>query len=311
MNVFHFIVVRTYHITYVGIFNLQKMAKIPFVRIFSICKTNLNQMPDKCIDISRAIADLEILAAAYPDEVVIPYDLSKLHSGEDKLSNNDINQNENEQNVTSPLTFTLILPDPLTFISISSEEKARLRNSSKDTRQNKSNNNDSFIIMELPKGYPAESKIRIQSYRCGKSELVTITKFHMEQTVIAAQKVASECFESQSEAGLSVCMIAISTWEECIQNQYEKNKREIAMEHLTLQTRYERELLEEGDGIEWISTEEKDLIIDRKSTFQAHVTYVNSEIMVQRALRKLIGGSSKIQRATHNMVRIVKNEIYV
>ena len=237
--------------------------------------SHLDDDEDDC-SISRAIADLEMLSAAYPDEVNIPYDLPSFEN-DDQASK-----------LSFPFTFTLTLPDPSTITNTGSPS----------TSNNKS---ASFITMDLPKGYPTKAALKIQSYRCGGgSTESSMTKYPMEQSVQAAQNAALECFENEEEAGFQVCQAAISTWEEFIQELYEKDQDELALAQLELQDKHEKVMLEEGEGITWISS--TNLLIDRKSTFQAHITVVNSDDMVQRALRKLIGGSTKIQKATHNMV---------
>ena len=56
---------------------------------------------------------------------------------------------------------------------------------------------------------------------------------------------------------------------------------------------------QDDNDIHWITSEQT--LIDRKSVFQAHLCQVSNEDMVKRAVHKLIQGSTKIQRATHNM----------
>jgi hypothetical protein len=48
----------------------------------------------------------------------------------------------------------------------------------------------------------------------------------------------------------------------------------------------------------WVSGEP---VVDRKSVFVAHIAHVTSIQQAQQGMRELIGGSKKIQRATHNI----------
>jgi len=226
--------------------------------------------------ISRAIADLEILTAAYPDEVIVPYEL---------LSN----ENEDNHNLQFPLSFTLELP------SFHNKHEA-----------SSSRNKTDSITMQFPKGYPVKAPLQIHSFRCGTGNSV---KSAMEQAVHAAKAAASECFEHEEEAGLMVCQAALSTWDQFMQEQHQKDQDQIALQKLELQQKYAHEMFEDGEDIQWISS--NNLIVDRKSTFQAHITVIDSDDMARRALQKLIRGSSKIQRATHNMVSHVCFSIHI
>jgi hypothetical protein len=56
--------------------------------------------------------------------------------------------------------------------------------------------------------------------------------------------------------------------------------------------------------VEWITAREP--LVDRKSSFLAMACKVASEQQVHDALRQLINGSSKLQRASHIMVRTTR-----
>ena len=185
--------------------------------------------------LERALADLEIVTAAYPEEVTTNGSRS------------------------FPLQFTIHLTD------------------------------NAFVTLEMIPGYPIETGVNVTSYRSKPHE-----KGRIEATVSAIRDAAKECHQDGVEGGFTCCSAALDTW-----NNYQQNG---GKEDVLAETVMEQELItrDAARQYHWVSGE---CLVDRKSVFQAHLCRVSSEQQVREALDELISGSSKIQRATHNMVR--------
>jgi hypothetical protein len=208
----------------------------------------------------RASSDLEILRAAYPNEIVL----------DGQCSNEDNNDDFDHQPTWFPLIFTLSL----------------------------SKGHHKFgatVTMEFPKGYPTSKSLEVISYRSSP----TVKKEIIEQVVNTVKQTALEALNTYDgeECGLSCCAAAIDSWTTLI----EAEQQEISVQEQAAVEAQNKERINQDDHeIHWITSE--DTLIDRKSVFQAHLCIVSSEDMVKRAVNKLIEGSTKIQRATHNMV---------
>lgn len=214
----------------------------------------------------RASADLEILTAAYPEEIIIV-------DNDEHVSDTDA--------IPSwfPLVFTLSFSMDPSSHDFSSQFGAN-------------------ITMEFPKGYPAKA-LSVVSYRSSH----IVPKEVIENIVSCVKTTASEAVEvyGSEECGLQCCAAALDCWNEWIEESriLESQTKDLASEI--------QQDIQNDDDINWISSE--NLLVDRKSTFQAHICVVDSDDMVRRAVNKLIDGSSKIQRATHNMFayRFIEN----
>jgi hypothetical protein len=223
----------------------------------------------------RASADLEIVHAAYPDEIIIEGCNQQRNCG--PIANNNYDDEKGEMDLPTwfPLIFTLTLP-----------------------LQRDEDKFGATITMELPKGYPVSKSLQVVSYRCAPS----IKKDVIEHAVSSVKDAASEALHSfgGEECSLSCCAIAIETWKTLIEAEAE-NQHQTKTGHGSKD--YDVKDLNnnnDDDDIEWITSDKT--LIDRKSVFQAHLCKVTSEDMTKRAVNKLIEGSTKIQRATHNMV---------
>jgi len=202
----------------------------------------------------RAQADLELLTAAYPDEITIHTPLPC---------------------TSFPISFTMHLQS-------TNEASSKAIKDSKST-----------ITMQMKSGYPETTGVEITTFRA-------IRKKSIELAVQAVKDASLECLANGEESALSCCIAAQQVWDECMQDEADKlvweEERLKEEEHVRL------DLATQDDDIKWISgVEGCGIVHDRKSTFQAFVCYVKDEDMVRRALRKLIDGNNKIQRATHNM----------
>jgi hypothetical protein len=191
------------------------------------------------ISMERSLADLELIQAAYPDEVTVTM--------------------EHPSN-TFPFKFSLNLSE------------------------------NTSLTMELQAGYPIWKGVQVTDYRATKPS----DKVKIEAVVEAVRKVSLACQAEQIEGSLSCCAAAIEAWNVGDVVGEQEDILENTEQHLTkLQynptsaTRYA-----------WISGEP---LVDKKSTFQAHLCAVHTEQQVEEAFQQLITSSSKIQRATHNM----------
>lgn len=240
------------------------------------------------VSLERAKSDLEIVMAAYPDEVRVISENGEIVS----ISSADITSRHS----SFPLRFELslfLLPND--GILCCHAEQGSLPSSSMD----------SFLLgatiaMEMNEGYPVDRGIEVVSYRIMNRSRVS--KNVLELTVQSVRDVAAELLEIGEECALSCCIAAQQSWSDNIQaDALIINGKVIADE---TQRQINKELRERADNdIHWIAGRDGcGIITDRKSTFQAFVCFVNDEDMVSRALKKLISGSRKVQKATHNMV---------
>jgi hypothetical protein len=188
-------------------------------------------MEDESLE--RALADHEIVSAAYPDEVTTEADTS------------------------FPLRFTINLTE------------------------------NAFVTLELIAGYPDRSGVQVSTYRSKPHE-----KARIEAVVSAIREISEECQQDGIEGGFACCSKSLEVWAEAEEEAEEEAqiaKAIAAAEDSTPPTR----------TYQWITGEP---LIDKKSTFQGHICRVTSEQEVREALHQLLTGSSKLQRASHNMV---------
>lgn len=220
-------------------------------------------------DIERSVSDLEILQAAYPDEVDILCDTDAIN----------LDNSPDDLIPLFPLRFQLNLPTEI--------DSTRQPNSSPKC----------FIIMEIPLGYPTKDKIRIESYRLSST---SIPNSCIEKTVSAVREMSQECFENKEEAALTICQIATTTWEETMGSFAADSVGSQEIDFTDNNTSYDNAKNVERKSIKWITGS---ILTDRKSKFQAHICEIKNESMVRLALEELSDSNNKIQRATHNMVR--------
>lgn len=142
-----------------------------------------------------------------------------------------------------------------------------------------------FIEFELVNGYPTSSNVRVARYRSTKPSDYT----RLEVAVAAARTAAQECLEEQIEGGLACCAAAMEAWnsqpEETSVSPVPSTNNCLVPPSSPMRT------------YDWITGEP---LVDRKSTFQAHLCLVQSEPDVRSALDQLLS-IPRIQRATHNM----------
>ena len=200
----------------------------------------------------RELADIELLQAAYPDEIDVP---------------SSINNNNNK---SFPLHVTLSLEHHDASVST--------------------------IGLEFQEGYPTKTGISISSYRSSQKERI-------DQVARRVRQAAQESLEDEMEGALACCAAAMEAWSDYEQEEQENAAAAGVDYDQTVSVPIVASSNDEPSKVyKWISGEP---LMDRKSTFVAHVCQVSSEVEVKEALDQLISSSSKIQRATHNMVRIL------
>jgi hypothetical protein len=216
--------------------------------------------------LERALADLELLQAAYPDEVTTTTTTGTCTT---TTTNADTTAGEKLGLCTSfPLQFTLTLSE------------------------------HAGVTMELTAGYPTTTGVQIATYRSNKAH----DKGRLEATVSAIRRVSLECQHDEIEGGFQCCSTALETWNDhllvlnksTVEEQEEDARNSLdTMEASAL-------ILQPTTTYEWVSSQEA--LEDKKSKFVAHLCRVHSEWQVREALHQLLSSSSKLQRASHNMV---------
>ncbi len=144
----------------------------------------------------------------------------------------------------------------------------------------------SGITLRLEKGYPIASGVQIADYRTDSWK----QKARLEAVVRAVRKASDDCQEDEIEGCMACCAIALETW-----NDHEEDA---AVNDSTEDDETPSMPQTPDKHYEWISGEP---LMDRKSSFQAHLCEVYTEKEARQALQQLLVSSSKIQRATHNM----------
>lgn len=237
---------------------------------------------DESSSSQRALADLEIILAAYPDEVTTNVDMDSII---DETSSSTTTSTTKYPMKLLPLQFTIHLSEY------------------------------AYITMEFHNGYPSKTGIQISSFRSDKS----IDRYRLETTVAAVRKVSLECQVDEIEGGISCCSVALETWndtETTTTDDLEVNTatatatmpmtsrsgNDGVVDYTSETAKSINQQPQQSSSYKWISGQP---LMDRKSSFQAHVCHVTTEQQVREALEQLLTSSSKIQRATHNMVRCV------
>jgi len=179
----------------------------------------------------RALADLELLEAAYPDEI---------STKEDSIF---------------PLRFSFRLPD-----------------------------SSSVINLELPSGYPLLNAVRITSFHATTSG----GKARLEAAVAAMKKAALEALELEEEGGLACCAAGFEAWHDYTEETSVLQAEQVSPPIFKKAVKIHK----------WITGAP---LVDRKSSFIAHVCSVSKEHDVHEALDQLIHDNPKLTRASHNM----------
>ena len=154
------------------------------------------------------------------------------------------------------------------------------------------------FVLEWREGYPTTVPLHVVSFRSSTSQ----EKLRLEAALITFRQHAQECLDLQMEAGLTCCSAALEAWNESIDirphttNNIVNDSEEdtLAEQRIRIDTE-----LQKDHAYNWITGEP---LLDRKSTFQAHLCVVQSDEDIQPALLQLLHSSTKLQRATHNMV---------
>jgi hypothetical protein len=228
----------------------------------------------------RAMADVELLMAAYPEQVFQTTD-----GGDDSNI------------LRSSSSFTLQL-------SISAS-----------------------LILEIPRhcGYPTTGcPLLVRSYQCGPQDAS-----RLEAIVASVRATALDCQQEGVEAGFRCVQQAVDMW-----NNFDDSRQaRYEHEHEDEDERLSPAVSDDDDATDttdhhpsshdyapnslithspspsknsssliftWISGE---ALVDRKSTFVAHLCRLTREADVQPALTQLLQSDNKLQKATHNMVR--------
>jgi hypothetical protein len=213
--------------------------------------------------LERARADLEMLLAAYPDEVV---------QQQQSLSDDHHDFEEEEDNLHT-LCF------PLQYL---------LRLSS-----------TAHIHLQTTHGYPIQSNVQIHGYRCSPEEksrmeatvsaIRQMSKVCLEEGVEGGFRCVSIALETWKEED-AACPSEVKN---------DTFDRTLATTPQPTQDGYNSNTTTASSSFHWISGTS---LVDRKSVFVAHVCRIHREVDVQPALQSLLESNPKLQKATHNMV---------
>jgi len=156
------------------------------------------------------------------------------------------------------------------------------------------------LTLKLEPGYPIVTGVQIAAYQTNKTQ----NKACLEAVVRAVRKVSFECQEEGMEGCISCCSIAFFTWNSN-NNDDDLDNESFPSTSVDKNTENSDEIENHTEFYKWISGEP---LLDKKSSFQAHICKVYSESEVQESLHQLLTSSSKIQRASHNMYAWRVNE---
>ncbi|KAL3925028.1 MAG: hypothetical protein SGILL_000670 [Bacillariaceae sp.] len=197
--------------------------------------------------LQRAMADLEMIQAAYPDEITM--------------------EAATQANKKFPMKFTLHLS------TVAS------------------------LTMKLEEGYPKDKGVQVSDFRASKPT----DKTRLEAAVQAVRRVSMECLEDEMEGSISCCAVALEVWNDAADHGASNDTDTTRSTTETInkeKSRMMQQQQQQNTTYHWISGEP---LMDRKSSFQAHLCAVHSEKEAKEALHQLVTSSSKLQRATHNM----------
>jgi hypothetical protein len=238
---------------------------------------------DQQVSLEYIIAEIEMLLAAYPNEI------SCQTIAEHSNNNNHV--------VMTPSNFPLHVTLHLSSTA--------------------------HIVLEYTLGYPKtqRSSVAISSYRCNALE-----KRQLDYTLRFCHKVLSDHNnddDNSSECNGYTCVVtAFEKWHDYQVKPDHLGKASNDDEHLHNSTVHDVvnnqlplnsfstattssstraiETTKSGEMYRWVTGSP---LIVQKSTFVAHVCRINQQSDVQPALYQLLSSTSKLQRATHNMVR--------
>jgi putative IMPACT (imprinted ancient) family translation regulator len=247
-------------------------------------------MMDTEESLQRARSELEMIQAAYPDEITVLL--------------------RHDDNVDTTSTTNNVYDD---------DDVGRLHDNTFPFRFVLRLSNSASITMELIEGYPEDSAVQVTNFR---SE-TPIDKVRIDQVVRSVRTAAQQCKDDGIEGAITCCSAALEVWRDtdtaivnddtatstlqsfdnAIDDYDDDNDQphpsttgasalqsEATMcmaRHTSATTKYE-----------WISGKP---LIDRKSVFQAHLCRIQSSEDVHEALLQLLQSSSKMSRATHHM----------
>lgn len=146
-----------------------------------------------------------------------------------------------------------------------------------------------YIELEIVTGYPVSSNVQVATYRS-----TAIERQRLERAVALVRATSAQCLEDGTEGGLACCAVAFDAWNDSGVQEALGNVTESSLLNVVSSSSSPTVAT-----FEWISGKP---LHDRKSTFQAHMCRLESEADVRPAVQQLLN-NSKLQRATHNMVR--------
>ena len=223
---------------------------------------------DQASSMERAVADVEMLCAAYPDEVA------------QDVNSNNRSKNNNDNNNDSDNDFLCVT------LQFSSSAKCQLQ-----------------ILWK--EGYPGTSNVQIASYRCSPTEKIcmetamTAIRSTAQQCLEDGMEGCLPCVSAALQAwqeGQEEEEALLVDQQQQQQPGQQGNLAGASHANLPLQQQQQHLLFD------WYTSQP---VVVQKSTFVGHACHIDRAFDVPLALDQLIRGNSKLLRATHNMVRIM------
>lgn len=274
-----------------------------------------------------AMADLELLQAAFPDEIEIEIEdatTSKIDSNEH--SDDDHEPPRHRQQRTPP-SF------PLTAIlHFSSRREKVVATGTAGAQVHHDDWGDhAYCQLQMISGYPTMTNIQVLHYHVSNNK--NQDEERMKAAVAALRATAQECLEDGVEGSLACCSAALQTWNDwrtsstptliakeatttkAIHNKNIGTENDIPTSSASTQKDQHNDCGDDKDTTtttvattnsntiyQWTSTTNEP-VVDRKSVFIGHVCPIDREADVRPALDQLLTSTTKLQRATHHMVR--------
>jgi Uncharacterized protein family UPF0029 len=234
--------------------------------------------------LERALSDIEIVRAAYPDETTTSSSTAtvRLKHKTDTTEAMSMETNDADTTSNSVVEVDVVMPTFPLHVTLYL-----------------STTQHTYIVLEWNDGYPTRTPLQIARHR--NDDNPQHPKQRIEQTVHAVRATALEYFEDGVEAGLACCSTALETW-----NNYNstRDNRNCDEDHHVV-VMEQPQVFSESIHITypWFTSSDDSAIHDRKSIFVGHVCPIHHEAHVQPALQQLLCNNNKLQRATHHMVR--------
>mmetsp|Transcript_28708 Transcript_28708/g.44235 ORF Transcript_28708/g.44235 Transcript_28708/m.44235 type:complete len:209 (+) Transcript_28708:1-627(+) len=152
-------------------------------------------------------------------------------------------------------------------------------------------NTEATICMRLPPGYPSKTPLLVETWfgADAVSDRASMERVLRDIRTVSDNSRGMEC-------ALDACAAALRAWED-------GGAEEDPEDGASSTTAERQDAVANAEALERCEWRSGPKHSEKKSTFQAHIARVSSEAEFKAALEVVLGSSTKIQRASHNMVR--------